>query len=370
MPGRAEFEGLPECASVDCQKSWRHNKCLLVSPGGAICHRCRGLCDTLRLHADRQAARAKQERPFKRIRLSVLPSQKQKLKSLRRAKSVLQQSRARLLKRNELLVKQIEDTKTELTKLQEEDIKEKLHALNMPPAQLLLLDECISAARCTTKRNRRYTDDWILLCLLLHIRSPATYSFLRSNDILPLPCISTVRKYISMVGLKCGFDENFFQALKIKVCMKTPFQRRGMLIMDEIQVRKEMAVNSQTMTYAGLVDHGESNSQSSELADHGLVFAFEPFGENYLQPVAVFVSKGSTKGTLLAQLLIQCIVHLEKAGLFVDGIVCDGASTNRAMWKQLGISGALGRVVNCFEHPMDISRKVCFFRCTASFQVH
>lgn len=46
-----------------------------------------------------------------------------------------------------------------------------------------------------------------------------------------------------------------------------------MLIFDEIHVRKEMTVCSQTMTYAGLVDNGEQGVQSNELADHGL-FSF------------------------------------------------------------------------------------------------
>ncbi|KAH7941164.1 hypothetical protein HPB49_010577 [Dermacentor silvarum] len=109
-----------------------------------------------------------------------------------------------------------------------------------------------------------------------------------------------------------------------------------MLILHEIQTRKEMAVNSKTMTYAGLVDYGDQGGQSNELADHDLVFAFEPFADRYLQPVAVFASKGATKRTLLAQLLLQCIVHLEHGGIFVGAVVCDGASTNWVMWKQLG----------------------------------
>ncbi|XP_077502979.1 uncharacterized protein LOC144113650 [Amblyomma americanum] len=359
----------PECAFVDSQKNWRHNKCLLVTSRGAICRLCSGLADTLRIHADRRAARAKQQIPFKRFRLLVGPVQQQKLSALRRARSALQRSRARLAKRNKLLLGQLQAAMKQLTDLHEQDIKEKLKGLDIPPAQLLLLEECIAAAKCASKSSRRYTDDWILLCLLLHIRSPATYSFLRNNDILPLPCVTTMRKYISMVGQKCGFDENFFKALKIKVAAKTAFQRRGILILDEIQVRKKVAVNSQTMTYTGLVDHGEKNNQSNEIAGHGLVFAFAPFGETYLQPVAVFASKGPTKGTLLSQLLIQCI--LENAGLFVDGVVCDGASTNRAMWKQLGITGSLGHVRNSFEHPMDRSRNVYLpsdtphlFKCT------
>lgn len=46
---------------------------------------------------------------------------------------------------------------------------------------------------------------------------------------------------------------SFFKASK----GKRPFQRRDMLILDEIQVRKGMAVNSKTMTCAGLVDYGD-----------------------------------------------------------------------------------------------------------------
>ncbi|KAH8034024.1 hypothetical protein HPB51_019089 [Rhipicephalus microplus] len=205
----------PECAFVDCQKSWRHNKCLLVTPGGAICRLCSGLVDTLRIHADRRAARAKQGIPLKRFRLSVVPTQQQKLSALRHARSAVQRSRARLAKRNKLLLEQLQAAMKELTDLQEQDIKEKLKGFDIPPAQLLLIEECVSVARCASKTSRRYTDDWILLCLLLHIRSPATYSFLRNNDILPLPCVTTVRKYISMVD-----NEN---KAELKVCPKITF---------------------------------------------------------------------------------------------------------------------------------------------------
>ncbi|KAH6947991.1 hypothetical protein HPB50_022404 [Hyalomma asiaticum] len=125
-------------------------------------------------------------------------------------------------------------------KLQDEEIREKLRGLDIPPVQVVLLEECISAARATSMKNRR--------------------------------------KCINMVGLKCGFDDESFEALKVKISSKAAFQHRGMLIFDEIQVWKEMYVNSKTMTYAGLVNHGEGISQKDELADHGFVFAFAPFG--------------------------------------------------------------------------------------------
>ncbi|KAH7958092.1 hypothetical protein HPB51_027924 [Rhipicephalus microplus] len=172
----------PECAFVDCQKSLEeHNKCLLVTPGGLSVACVRASFDTLRIHADRRAARAKQGIPLKRFRLSVVPTQQQKLSALRHARSAVQRSRARLAKRNKLLWSSLQAAMKELTDLQEQDIKEKLKGFDIPPAQLLLIEECVSVARCASKTSRRYTDDWILLCLLLHIRSPATYSFLRTT---------------------------------------------------------------------------------------------------------------------------------------------------------------------------------------------
>jgi len=38
---------------------------------------------------------------------------------------------------------------------------------------------------------------------------------------------------------------------------------------------------------------------------------------------------------MIAQLVLRAIGSLEKIGIFVDGIICDGATTNRKMWKEL-----------------------------------
>ncbi|KAH7935319.1 hypothetical protein HPB52_005744 [Rhipicephalus sanguineus] len=101
--------------------------------------------------------------------------------------------------------------------------------------------------------------------------------------------------------------------------------------------------------------------KSKDLTDHALVFMFCPFTDSYAQPVAVFASKNATRGTVLYQLLLQTIVLLEEAGVFIDGVVCDGASTNRTMWKHLGISGDVEREKNFFEHPLDAERNVYMF---------
>lgn len=49
---------------------------------------------------------------------------------------------------------------------------------------------------------------------------------------------------------------------------------------------------------------------------------------------------------------------LENIGAKVDGIVSDGASTNRKVWTELGICGEKNNVVNSFIHPMNKSRRI------------
>lgn len=58
---------------------------------------------------------------------------------------------------------------------------------------------------------------------------------------------------------------------------------------------------------------------------------------------------------------MKAIVLLENLGCLIQGIICDGASTNRKMWAEFGISGHIDNVKNYFIHPMDDNRKVYTF---------
>jgi hypothetical protein len=52
---------------------------------------------------------------------------------------------------------------------------------------------------------------------------------------------------------------------------------------------------------------------------------------------------------------------IEECGGIVDGIVCDGATTNRKMWGEFGISGNTENTVNKIMHPFDKDRFLFFF---------
>lgn len=119
--------------------------------------------------------------------------------------------------------------------------------------------------------------------------------------------------------------------------------------------------------YIGLIDFGDDGDKGksfNDKANHGLVFMFIPLNDSYAQPVGVFASKGPTKGVVIAQLILKAITLLEKAGAFIQGIVCDGAAPNRKFWTEMGISGKLNEVKNWFEHPNDPNRKIFVFSDT------
>lgn len=112
-----------------------------------------------------------------------------------------------------------------------------------------------------------------MLCILMNIRSPGYYEFLRRNNVLPLPCARTIRGYFSMINLKCGFDHGFLQLLKKNFDRKSPLQRNGVLLL-EINLRRSVSVCSRNLTYIGLTDFGDDGLQSTNINDqatHGLV---------------------------------------------------------------------------------------------------
>ncbi|KAG0416202.1 hypothetical protein HPB47_006626 [Ixodes persulcatus] len=103
-----------------------------------------------------------------------------------------------------------------LASLDDETIASVAAKANLPEPQCHVLKACMGGSR-QSKPGRKYTNHWILLCLLLLIRTPSRYRFLRENEVRPLPCVRIIRRYMFMVVFETGFDENVFAALKKKL---------------------------------------------------------------------------------------------------------------------------------------------------------
>ncbi|XP_071578318.1 uncharacterized protein [Temnothorax nylanderi] len=339
---------------------WRSKGCSLLSKK----KRCDS-CMKWRKCILQQRARLKIRPTMNRIRNISNPIDRRKVLAMRMKIRRERRQKLRAKDRVKDLITCMKAQEAQMASMQDTAVDKKLAELdNISKSQKLVVQEIIAAAKKKDAKGRRYSDEWIMLCMLMNIRSPRDYEFLRKNNILPLPCTRTIRSYFSLINAKCGFDEEFAKLLEKHFASKTPLQRHGVLLLDEINLRKSVAVCSRNLTYLGLTDFGDDGQQSTDIneqATHGLVLMFQPLADVYTQPIAVFASKNPVKGEELAKIVVKAIPYLEQCGAIIHGVIADGAATNAKMWSLLGVRGTIENTKTWFTHPLDDNRKVFVF---------
>lgn len=186
------------------------------------------------------------------------------------------------------------------------------------------------------------------------------------QKILPLPSKSTIARYLKSSKSEAGFSEEFFvnfQNKLQKIEKILPGSSYGILAFDEMSVKTVVGIDVKNMKFNGLVDYGKTipvqkdaeATLQDRTADHALVFMFSSLKYSFHQPIAFFASKGTTKTKILAKLILTAIIELENHGAKVLGLVCDGAQTNRSLWKAFGMRAEPARPVHCSTANLEHS---------------
>ncbi|KAL3201658.1 hypothetical protein MRX96_042905 [Rhipicephalus microplus] len=193
----------------------------------------------------------------------------------------------------------------------------------------LIIDQCVMKANAKSARAVRYKKDWLYDCLLLKTKSTSVYTYLQENNFLPLPNPRTLYCYMKSLKADFGFDAHVFTVLKEKLLTSPESERRGVLMFDEMSVRKSLHVRESDMKVVGKVDFGEHTrpADREKDADHVLVFLFRPF-----------------LGGMVAD--------------FIDAVTCDNSTTNRCALRSLGIRGDMKDQQVSFQHPCDPSKVI------------
>lgn len=363
-------DGICSVAHKRVDGVWRHNKCSLLvdaSSDNKVCMPCRRIKRLVNQNLRRVATPG---RDSTRIRVIVSPKTKKRLSKLREKHHTTKKAHKRASTKLSQLEKELERCRTTLQRCEELDIQKHIERGAISENTGISLQEILNAAKRKSAKGRRYSEEWILLCMLLHMRSPTGYKFIHDHGILPVPNVRTLRKYLSSIKVSCGFDANFFAVLETTFSKMEEKHKHGILLIDEIGTRESVAVNSQTLTYTGLIDFGEDGPTATtfkDRANHGLVIMYQSISTKHTQPIAVFASRGPVGGSVLAKLIVKATVLVEKAGAKVHGVVTDGASTNRKFWAEVGVSGKLESLNNSFEHPLDAKRRMWVFSDTPHF---
>ncbi|CAD6216043.1 GSCOCG00011251001-RA-CDS [Cotesia congregata] len=281
---------------------------------------------------------------------------KERYDNLKYQESLKNKQIERLQRKNKLLKKIIDTQKANCLAIKDDALRAEISIL--PPIQQLAIRVCFNAAKVSNPKQRRYTVQWVYECLLLRIKSASVYDRLREREILTLPCKDTLNRYIQKLNSAFGFPKAVFDTLRIKSGSMEVHAKRGTLLIDEVALSEAIKLNRKTMQLDGFVNLGAHTPQNLQdtRADHALVFMFQPFQGDWVQVVGSFLSRNSVTSAILHKLLIEFIILLENAGLFVDVITSDGAQWNRGAWTLFGIKDGQ---CSC-EHPCNSDRRLYF----------
>uniref|UniRef100_T1INS8 Transposable element P transposase-like RNase H domain-containing protein n=1 Tax=Strigamia maritima TaxID=126957 RepID=T1INS8_STRMM len=287
-----------------------------------------------------------------------------KLKAAETKIWVIQRKYNNLLKMKQRLRKQKQKVLNDLARERLKGlISEKKLLSDLPRKERVVVKMMLKRAKVKNMKGMRYSSEFLLDSILLKIKSPKGYRHCAKHNLLPLPSVRSLQRLLR--GVKCTYGLNMraLDAIKTAFAEISENNRIGVIIFDEIKLRETIDFNQTTYKFDGFVDLGEftPTSQKQQLADHALVFMFVPFKFNWVQPIAVFASRGCTTGGILAKIILEVILQLENYTARVIGFTCDGATSNKKAWQELGISGNLRVFKNSFTHPLDANRKVFAF---------
>jgi hypothetical protein len=178
-------------------------------------------------------------------------------------------------------------------------------------------------------RGRRWNLEEKILALSLLKRSRKCYKLLQT--LFPLPSGRTLQSLLNTVQFRTGINPQVIKTLKLSVKKKPEIDRYCCLLFEEMSIRENIRFNQKFDFIEGFQDHG-SERRTCQLANHALVFMVRGVHRKWKQPLAYYLSCGSTKAEMLVQLLDEVLDACHEVGLHVVATVCDmGANNVKAM---------------------------------------
>lgn len=94
---------------------------------------------------------------------------------IQKAKDAIKKKYTRATIRINKLYDRLNNIRVQMKKVSDANLSQILENSNVPKCQCDLINEIFKASKLTNPKNRRYTENWILLCLLFQIRLDKLY---------------------------------------------------------------------------------------------------------------------------------------------------------------------------------------------------
>ncbi|GFR77033.1 THAP domain-containing protein 9 [Elysia marginata] len=271
---------------------------------------------------------------------SKLSQSKKKIKTL-------QQTKRRLLKREEKLTSIIANLRSKNV---------------LSTDSLSVLETCGSGIgdllkRCEAKSEgkgqpAKYSAELRSFALTLHFYSPKAYAYVRKAFDTCLSHLRTIKKWYETVEDGPGFDAASFQLLQSRV---EALQRNGKvapcaLIMDEMAIRQHTEWDG--TKYQGYIDMGtQMDNDSLPVAKEALAFMLVSLNDSWKVLLGYFLIAG-LNGEERKSLVNSALEKLHDIGVYVVSLTHDGAASNFAMPRSLGVDlNDPSNIKPHFPHP-------------------
>jgi len=105
-----------------------------------------------------------------------------------------------------------------------------------------------------------------------------------------------------------------------------------------MSIRENVRFNQKFNCIEGFENLG-GKGRTCKFANHALLFIVRGLHQKWKQPLAYYLSRGSTKAEMLVQFLKEVLGALQNVGLHVVATVCDMGTNNVKAMKLLGSTG-------------------------------
>ena len=211
----------------------------------------------------------------------------------------------------------------------------------------LFWDQQHKASSLKNSKSMSWHPLFIKWCLYLRHLSGSSYDMLRESGCIKLPSQRTLRDYTYYVSTNIGFSDEVDKQLVDMMDLSQERNRYLVLVMDEMHIKEELVYDKHLGTLVGFVNLGETNNHllrfedtlsTSEkprvLASSLLVFMVRALFHKFNFPYVQFACD-NTSADLLVDPVMEATFRLERQGLHVLALTCDGGSANRRLWKLL-----------------------------------
>lgn len=115
--------------------------------------------------------------------------------------------------------------------------------------QQIQVRTCFEASTRKDTNGMKYEQEWILECIVMHMKSPRLYDHIRKHKVMVVPSPSCLQSYICRYKSGFGINEKVLKAVAEKAKGTDVRHRHGGILIDKIKLSENLRVNRN-----GLID--------------------------------------------------------------------------------------------------------------------